>query len=355
MDRVDAGSLLELAEQAAAAHRGPEGGAWKERLEAEYERLTGALGWFIASGDGPETLRLAVALFPFWLDTGRNPDGKRWLEAALSAPGAGEPTATRVQALYAAGLLAFREGDESRSRALNEEALRIAEQSGEPAGAARAHIGLARVAFRGEDHEALRAHAETSLDLARALGDEELMGTSLHMLAESARVQGELRRARELYDECLAIDRRLDNQRAVALELHNLSYVDRGQGDLSRAEARFRESLTLAHHLHDAGLIMYCALGLGVVAGEQGDSERAATLLGAVSAMLEASGEVLDPAESDEYERAVATARERLTPSEFEPSWERGRDMPQPEVVSFALGDRGNRLVGLDLRDKQAR
>jgi len=75
------------------------------------------------------------------------------------------------------------------------------------------------------------------------------------------------------------------------------------------------------------------------VAGEQGDSERAATLLGAVSAMLKASGEVLDPAESEEYERAVATARERLAPSEFEPSWERGRDMPQPEVVSFALGD----------------
>jgi non-specific serine/threonine protein kinase len=340
MDGVDAGSLLELAEQAAAELRGPEGGAWKERLEAEYERLTAAIGWFIASGDGPEALRLAVALFPFWVDTGRNPDGKRWLEAALSAPGAGEPTATRVQALYAAGLLAFREGDESRSRALNEEALRSAEQSGDRAGAARAHIGLARVAFRGEDHEALRAHAETSLDLARALGDEELMGTSLHMLAESARVQGELRRARELYDQCLAIDRRLDNQRAVALELHNLAYVDRGQGELSRAEARFRESLTLAHHLHDAGLIMYCALGLGVMAGEQGDSERAATLLSAVSAMLEASGEVLDPAESEEYERAVATARERLAPSEFESVWERGRGMPQPEVVSFALGHR---------------
>lgn len=339
MDRADAGSLLELAERAAPKLRGPEGGVWKERLEAEYERLTTALRWFVASGDGLEALRLAVALFPFWTDTGRNPDGKRWLEAALSAPGAGEPTATRVQALYAAGVLAFREGDESRSHALNEEALRIAEQSEDPAGAARAHIGLARVAFRGEDHEALRAHAEKSLALARALGDEELMGTSLHVLAEGARMQGKLRRARELYDECLAIDRRLDNQRAVALELHNLAYVDRGQGDLSRAEARFRESLTLAHHLQNAGLIMYCALGLGVVAGEQGDSGRAAMLLGAVSRILESSGEVLDPAESEEYERAVAAARERLAPSEFESAWDRGRGMPHPEVVSFALGD----------------
>ncbi|HKZ75959.1 MAG TPA: tetratricopeptide repeat protein, partial [Actinomycetota bacterium] len=222
---------------------------------------------------------------------------------------------------------------------LNEEALGTSEQSGDRAGVARAHIGLARVAFRGEDHEALRAHAETSLDLARALGDEELMGTSLHMLAESARVGGNLERARELYDQCLAIDRRLGNERNISLELHNLAYVDRGQGELSRAEARFRESLSLAHHLQDAGLIMYCALGLGVVAGEQGDSERAATLLGAVSAMLEASGEVLDPAEGKEYERAVATARERLAPSEFESVWDRGRGMPHAEVVSFALGD----------------
>jgi len=62
-------------------------------------------------------------------------------------------------------------------------------------------------------------------------------------------------------------------------------------------------------------------------------------LLGAVSAMLEASGEVLDPAESEEYERAVATARERLAPSEFESAWDRGRGMPHPEVVSFAVGD----------------
>jgi len=339
MDRVDAGSLLELAERAASELRGPEGGAWKERLEAEYERLTTALRWFVASGDGPEALRLAVALFPFWTDTGRNPDGKRWLEAALSAPGAGEPTATRVQALYAAGVLAFREGDESRSRALNEEALLIAEQSGDRAGAARAHIGLARVAFRSEDHEALRAHAEESLAIARELGDKRAIGGPLHMLAESARVQGHLQRARHLYDECLAIDRQLADERSVALELHNLAYVDRGEGDLGGAEARFRESLTLAHHLQDAGLIMYCALGLGVVAGEQGDAQRAATLLGAVSAMLEASGEVLDPAESGEYERAVATARERLSPSEFESARDGGRGMPLTDVVSFALGD----------------
>lgn len=273
------------------------------------------------------------------MDTGRNPDGKRWLEAALSAPGAGEPTATRVQALYAAGVLAFRDGDQPASRSLNEEALLIAEQSGDRAGAARAHIGLARVAFRSEDHEALRAHAEESLAIARELGDKRAIGGPLHMLAESARVQGHLQRARHLYDECLAIDRELADERSIALELHNLAYVDRGQGDLGGAEARFRESLTLAHDLQDTGLIMYCALGLGVVAGEQSDAQRAATLLGAVSAMLEASGEVLDPAESGEYERAVATARERLSPSEFESARDGGRGMPLTDVVSFALGD----------------
>ena len=58
----------------------------------------------------PDGLRLAVALWPFWLLRGFLSEGRAWLERALAA-NAGEGPAARARALACAGHAAWLQGD----------------------------------------------------------------------------------------------------------------------------------------------------------------------------------------------------------------------------------------------------
>ena len=77
------------------------------RLDLERDNLRAALASALV--DDPQVgLRLAVALWRFWLMRGYLAEGYRWLDATLAA--APEPTAARGQALLAACLVGLRRG-----------------------------------------------------------------------------------------------------------------------------------------------------------------------------------------------------------------------------------------------------
>src|SRR6476659_9809959 len=78
------------------------------RLDLERENLRAALASALAN-DPQAGLRLAVALWRFWLMRGYLAEGNRWLDATLGA--APEHTAARAHALLAACLIGLRRGD----------------------------------------------------------------------------------------------------------------------------------------------------------------------------------------------------------------------------------------------------
>ena len=99
---------LALAEQAAAALRGPDQADWLARLERAQGNLRAALGWAQEAGAvGDRGLRLAVALVPFWEAHAHFAEGLRWLRAALAALPAASAPLLRVRALNGAGRLAY--------------------------------------------------------------------------------------------------------------------------------------------------------------------------------------------------------------------------------------------------------
>src|SRR3712207_2227274 len=120
--------FTELGEQGEAALLGSEEGAWHRRLEADLGNLRAALSW--GEEHDPEVmLRLAGALWRFWW--GHLSEGRTWLERALVAGGDGAPAPLRVKALAGASILASMQGEAERGRELAQEAVALAEHSGD--------------------------------------------------------------------------------------------------------------------------------------------------------------------------------------------------------------------------------
>jgi non-specific serine/threonine protein kinase len=329
--------MLALAEDAEVGLSGPESARWKENLERRLGHLRSAATWFLEHGEPERALRLAAALTAFWQQGSRIAEGREWMESVLAAPGAQVPSAARAKALYGAGMLAFRQGDQQSSRVRNEEALRNARAADDWRAQMLALVGLARVALRERDVGAVREHAQRARTLARDMRDREGESRPLHMLAAAARVGGDLEGARELYHESLELNRELKDDYAVAVELLNLGHVERNLGNHERSEELLQESLRLSLARGNAGLVPECLVGLGCTAADRGDLQRAARLLGAGEARLQEGGTVLDPDDQPEFDRAVGVLREGLAAEAFEALWAEGRTLADDRAVALAL------------------
>ena len=71
--------------------------------------------------------------------------------------------------------------------------------------------------------------------------------------------------------------------------------------------------------------------------GKTHKTQRGLVVLGAVEALLESIGAVLDIVVREPYERAVAAARAELGDEAFEKAWQEGRAMSMEQAIQYAL------------------
>ena len=316
--------------------KGPSPEAWFARLDGEMGRLDAALGWSLEH-DQEQGLRLAGAVWPYWLARGKVDSGRDWLGRLLAASEWGERTEARAKALYGAGTLAFIQGDREPSLRLHTESLAIARELHTLPLEADALIGLARVSLLDGDALVMEQHAQVSLDAARAAGDQKRAAIALHHVVEAMRRQGRYDEALPLYHQSLAAHRALGDDRGVALELHNLGNVARLTGDMVTADGRLRESLELAARLKSVRLVGYCFLGMAHLARERGDWRRAARLLGASAAAFRKAGSALDPDYLADREKTLTAAQAGLGADACEAEIEAGGGLDLEAAVLEAL------------------
>jgi serine/threonine protein kinase len=347
-----------------------------EQLESEHDNLLAALQRAWDQGDIESAARFCGAMGGYWGIRGYLGEGKQRLAAVLGQRqqlSAG----TLANVLFAAGWLAFEQGDYPSANQFYEESLTIwreldhvpkiaellissghvAQQQGdfdraglfykdsltlyqqldEKGGIALALNRLGHLAQLQADYVGAEGFLKQSLALRRALGDKRGMASSLNALAEIARYQGDYVYANTLYEEGLALCRQLGDRRCMAGVGHNLGYVAQQQGDWQRAAALFQESLTLFQELDNRGGIALCLAGLaGVIAG-QGKIEEAAQLLGAAQSLLAASQTLLSPADEQIWARNQDAIRAQLAETVFTNAWATGQAMPFVQAIASAL------------------
>jgi len=338
MDEATALRYLSLADEASEKLDGPEGNLWADRLEQEHAGLGEAFDWLTSHRRNIEALRLAAALWTFQFDRGYAEEGRRWLSLALEAPGAEAPTAVRATALYGAGTFAFRALDQERAKRYFEELLGVARKLGDERFVGQAFGGLARVAFRRGDTPDVRRWSRLALDLARKRGNQAETATPLHMLAEAARMEGNLDEARKIYLENRALNQRLGREHWVRAETLNLGAVEVLGGNTEGAVPLFRETLRMVRESTDRFLTPYVLAWSARVALARHDPTLATRLLGAAQAQTKRTGLAMDPDEEPEFKRGISACRSAMSAAEFEKNWDEGLRIPDEE--SLALVDR---------------
>ena len=337
MESPAAVSLLALAEQASAGATGPNAKASLQQLEERLGDLQAATAWFVDAGRTDEALRLANALYRFWITKQRFDEGAVWFDRVLASPGGDDRL--RGKACLNAGFMPFWTGDDERASELFSRALQFGRRLDDPPLISQALGGLARVALR-TDVAGGRRLAREALVVSEGAADEPGRSNALHLLGVGAQIAGDLVEARDWMTQRLALVRAVGNEFLVASEAANLSMVERQLGNLEAAEALARESLEIGGRIGDEFMKPFVIAGLAAIATERREFERAAILVGAAEAIMEAQNMAWPPDERPHYERMLADLPEAMGSDEFDRARSVGQSMAASEAVRLALAPR---------------
>ncbi len=367
--------FLKLAEAAQLKSEGPEQAAWLRQLETEHDNLRGTLTWCCTSPEGIEIgLRLAAALWDFWLVRGYVQEGRSWLTKILAQSKNAQPTRAQAEALNGAGMLAWAQGDIEQASTLLEESLAFFRSLDDKLGSAWVLNHLGDVALRhgrydlavqictesqklfrianastksawvlltlgnavwaqGQSPTAV-AYLNESLGLFRQLGDAQGTAWAIEYLGNIAQSQADYIKAKNLLDESLSMFREMGDKTGMAWALHHLGRLAQAEGESQNAIALFSDSVGLFYELGISRGVAWGLVGLGSLASSP---ERAARLLGAADGLFSAQNEEMMPAERAHYEHVLAGVRTQLSASEFDAAHSAGQVLTEEQAIWYAL------------------
>jgi predicted ATPase len=307
-----------LAERAAPLLRGPAQIAWLGRLDREHDNLLAALEWIVEHGEVDVILRLAAALAPYWEGRGYLSEGRRWLDAALSASRVGPVSReARLRALVAAGELAQWHGALGDAETLQVEGLALARYLGDRRSEAELLGSLSAVYRRQGVLDRALSLSEASLRLSREVGDTPRVAFALLNLGMALQLQGAATRAAPVLKESVHLYRQLADVRwgAIALTLWGWAIFDAGDPD--RAAPLLLEGVYALRAVGDQGFIVVGLKTLAGIACARGEPRRAAEWFAAADALRARLGVRLAPRDRAIRQSFLASVRERLTASDL--------------------------------------
>ena len=349
---------------------------WLPRLDAEVDNFRAALDWSIRHGNPTQGLRLAGLLAKFWDIRNRNAEGLDWIDAALEAAGHDATASDRARARTAQVYLlidlgaAYDPGGllrEARSKAV--EAVALAREAADPTLVADALLVLGALDMaQSHPQRRRRALADEALQVASETGDERLVAVALtertlavslqddageleqavaalrklgstrillalyNSTAYNAIKSGRHRAARPFLAQAVPLAHELGDPVFLALTCGNVGLEALFTDDLARARDAFDEQLRMCREIVVKHLAAEGLDGLAAIAARRGNPERAAQLLGAATA----TGPVGDPdvnAQLDEQFFAPARLRTR----HWSQAHTAGTQMGFEEAIAFAL------------------
>ncbi len=372
-----------LTEQAEPQLAGPDQTLWLERLETELDNLRAALRWAATPEAAPEAamagLRVAGALERLWWVHAHLSEGRAWLSTLLAGNArAADPI--RAKALFAAGVLAYRQSDYAAATVHHTEALELRRRLNDVRGQAYSLNNLGNIALDQGDSARAESLYTQGLELRRALNDQWGIASSLNNLGAAVFAQGDYVRAAHLYDESLSLYWQLGDHWSIASTLNNLGETRRRLGDGAQARALFEQSLELRRGLGDqrgVALVLFnwanlaldernwaktaalltesmtllqaghnlsdlagCLERYALLQARRGQPKSAARLYGAAEALRRVLGAPLPVADRLEYDQGLAEVHAQLESGSFAAAWAIGQTLTVDQAVAEALADK---------------
>jgi non-specific serine/threonine protein kinase len=346
---------------------------WLDHLELEHENVRIALGW-CARSHSSVGVRLAGAMWRFWLTRGHWTEGRRWLSQMIdSFPDA--ESAARAKAILGAGALAFYQRDHDAATRLLDESIALFEKLGDfrnqawaffylgwmandrgnpeqaiemlgrglrlfstlsdKRGIARTRLMLGLVCFFRGDASAARPHVEASLAISREIRDPLGTAWSLYLISQLLALEGHAEAASRPIEESISILETLGDRRNLAYAIQIRGLAALAIGDTHSADRAEKESMVIFQELGDGFGICYGMSFLTAVMLAEKNAESAFHLAGAVASYRERTG-VAFPALVESYLARIESTRRDLG-NAADQAFAKGYVMDLDQAIAYAL------------------
>lgn len=373
--------FVKLAEQAKPQLRSVQQLAWLDRLDAECDNIRTALNWAQERGAIAEGLRLATDLELFWGWRAYQHELSIALENLLARPLPADQIQVFARGHRVLGNMQWELGDkisalthvqeserlclllgpesmvdlaDARSQLIyfaqeanaNEpilalqkynEHLKLVQETGDQRRIANTIFYIGINLERSGDFIGARQALEQSLRLMRKCGD--MIGTTgpHRSLALLALEEGNYAEARTQLEENLHFLRQARLNINIDIPLWGLAVTAIREGDYVRAKEWYTECLLFDQQIGLPRQLAECLIGFAGIASAEKRFERAAQLLGASEAKVEAREIPLENVDQIELKRLTAVLREELVDGRFEAFVAQGRAMTMEQVIALAL------------------
>src|SRR5207249_108061 len=236
--QVDYYVALAQSAQEPLRHRGRR--EWAARLDEEQDNLRAVLEWSLVRAETEWPLKIASAIWFYWLLRGRLTEGREWIERALECSDP-SPSSLRAWSLGVAGEFLRAQGEPEAAIAVKEEGLVIAEQVGDTKAMAAIHHDLGEIAATQGDLQRARFHHESAYALRQELGARGGIAHALSGMAVLSLKEGDYDRAREIVHEIQEYARDESEEEALIWSLGTLGEIEQHAGNLEQARALFAE------------------------------------------------------------------------------------------------------------------
>jgi len=333
--RSHAEYFLAFAENAEPEIYGGKQLQWVTKLEREHDNIRAALGWSLEH-DPQIELRLAAAVFYFWLFRGHYVEGLGWLKSALENIRDAMPPEL-AKAYHGAGRISFRLGDYASARDFWTAGMRVGKVADEKKQVALIGLGLGHLSVTECDYEAARSQMSNSLAIGKVLDDKSVHIKALSSLGMLAYLQEDFQTWREFSEEAARLARQTGDRASLTISLNNIFESHYKAGQYALADNCAREALVVARELDYKYAIRGCFVNFASLAIKQGQMARAAQLAGAAEKLLESLGEILTPAESQCDHANLAQLHEALNEPAIAAAFEQGRKLKLTDACALAL------------------
>lgn len=333
---------LDLAEQADTEWFGPRQVDWLRRLHTEHANVQAALDFCrIRPEQAPAGLRMATALWWYWIGHGLLSEGRHWLEQMLALDQ--QPSRERARALWLNGWVRQMQGEPAESLPILEECSELARHLGDDRAMAYAAQFLGSTEMFLGDWSRAATLLEEAVAQHRSVGQQNSITLlALAQLGWVKAVVGNVEGAVSCFEECRSTCEEHGERWTLSWALWNLGHTLFVQGEFDKASTHLRASLRIKRAFPDRLGIPFCVEVLAWAAAAQGHAERAARLSGAGPILWRPIGTPLFGYRDmlDRRERCVSQACDALGKRPFDVAVQRGSRFTLDEVVNYALGER---------------
>jgi predicted ATPase/class 3 adenylate cyclase len=309
---------------------------WLNRFELEHDNIRGALKRSMETRDDDSGLRLAAAIWRFWLQRGYLREGRRWLEDLLAL----EPdtvSRARTKGYSALGGLAYWLSDVDGTERAYEAALEMSRRLGDREAEAEALYDIAYVPLLRGDIDEGRRRFEASIAMARELNRVDLVAQTQSSLGIILAREGKPQAARTILEQSLAYFRANGDRFQMSWTLAQLAQVEWSLGRFQESRDRSLESLRSNIEARNLPGIQANLASIAALESQRGHHAEAMRLLGASGSVTQTTG-ASAPGLFTDADEIDALAREAIGDEAADQEAADGAAMTLDDAVAYIEG-----------------